>query len=84
MPCCPLQPWSMFVPQMRRTLNMIRTLQRNNNLTTVKELNGSFDWNRTPMVLHGNRAAALIAPNNYNTHAPHAEEAYVTGMASNH
>ena len=60
---------------------MLRTSRRNNNLTADKELNGPFDWNATPMAPLCNRAAAFIAPDNRNTHVPHAIEAYMTGMA---
>ena len=81
---CPLQLWSRFLPQMQRTLNMLGTSQQNNMLTADKELNGSFDWNTTPMALLGNRAVAFIAPDNRNTYTSHAEEACVTGMAPEH
>ena len=69
---------------MQQTLNMLRTLQQNNSLTTDEELNGHFDWNATPMAPLGNRAAAFIAPDNCDTHAPHAIEACVTSMAPQH
>ena len=71
-PQCTIQLWSKMLPQMQDTLNMLRTSWNNNNLTAYEELNGKFDWNRTPIAPLGTRGMLFITPDSRNTFYPHS------------
>ena len=49
-PTCPIQLWNEFVEQANDTLNLLRTSRRNPSISAYQELNGKFDYNKTPLV----------------------------------
>jgi hypothetical protein len=49
-----------MLPQMKDTLNMLRTSRNNNKLTQYKKMNYLFDWNRTPMSPLNNKGKVYI------------------------
>ena len=58
---CPLQFWCKFLLQMQNALNMMRTSRRNPKNSAFEELNGVFDYNKTPMSILGTRTLAYNA-----------------------
>ena len=81
---CPIQLWSKLLPQMQYTLNMLRISRNNNKLTAYEELNGKFDWNRTPIAPLGTIGMLFIHPESHTTFAPHCDEAFTVGRARHH
>ena len=63
---------------------MICTSRNNNKLTAYEELNGKFDWNRTPKAQLGTREMLFIHPYSRNIFAPHCDEAFTVGRARHH
>ena len=81
---CSIQLCSKMLPQMQDTLNMLCTSQNNNKLTAYEELNGTFNWNRTPIALLGTRGMIFIHSNSRNSFAPHCDEAFTVGRVRHH
>ena len=63
---CPLQLWCKFLPQTQDLINMMRTLRRNPKISAFEELNGTFDYTKTPISILGSRTLA------YNTYEARA------------
>ena len=55
-PNCPLQLWDRFIPQVQDTLNMLRTSRRNVSISVYEDLEGPYDFNRTPMSILGTKS----------------------------
>ena len=63
---------------------MLRTSRNNNNIISYEELNGKFNWNRTPIAPLGTRGMLFIHPDSRNTFTPHYDEAFTVGKARHH
>ena len=60
---------------------MLRTSRNNNKVTAYEELNGKFDWNRTPIASTGMRGMLFIHPDSLNTFTSHCDEEFTVGRA---
>ena len=69
---------------MQDTLNMLQTLQQNNNLTAYKETKVKYDWNKTLIAPLGTNVMIYITTTARNTFAPQSDKAFVTGMVPYH
>jgi hypothetical protein len=81
---CPLQLWDEFLPQVKLTLNMLRFSRQNPKKSANQEVNGSFDFNKTPLALLGTKALVCDDPGSQTYWAPHATDGFYVGPASNH
>ncbi|KAL7538190.1 hypothetical protein ACHAXR_008359, partial [Thalassiosira sp. AJA248-18] len=81
---CPLQLWDKFLPQVQDTLNMLRTSRRNAKISAYEEMEGAFDYNKTPMAPLGTKALAYIAPDERASWQMHCSDAFYVGRAPNH
>ena len=45
----PLQLWFQYIPQIKMTLNMLKTCRQDPTISSYEALNGSFDYNKTPL-----------------------------------
>ena len=81
---CPIQLWSKMLPQMQDTLNMLRTSRQPGGRSTYEELNGAFDWGKTPLAPLGTKGMIFIHPETRHTFAPHCDKAFVVGRARHH
>ena len=52
---CLLQLWDRFLAQMQDTTNMLRTSRSNAKVSVYEEMEGAFDFNKTPMSILGTR-----------------------------
>jgi hypothetical protein len=77
----PLHLWDRLVPQAEATLNMLRGSRVNPKLSAYCQLNGHFDFNRTPMAPPGIRVLAHVKPALRTTWSPHAEDGWYIGPA---
>ena len=62
-PTCLLQLWNKMVPQIQDTLNTLRTSQQNSKILAYEHVEGSFDWNQTPLAPLGCRPVVYSKPN---------------------
>ena len=83
-PDCPLQLWCTFLPQVELTLNLLRTSHQNVSISAWEDLNGPFDYNRTPVRLIGAPAVVYKDPSKRGTWALHGTDAYYVGPAMEH
>jgi len=81
---CPLQLWDQFLPQVQDTLNMLRTSRRNPTISAYEDLEGPYDYNKTPMSILGTKSLILDDPNTRTAYAPHGTDCYYVGMARKH
>jgi hypothetical protein len=77
----PLQLWDRLLPQTMLTLNLLRTSRINPRLSAEAQLNGNFDFNKTPLAPPGTRALVFEDPTNRGTFAPHAIDAWYLSHA---
>ena len=57
---CLLRLWCKFVPQIQDTMNMVRTSRRNSSISAYKDMEGPFDWNRTPIAPLRIKAVVIV------------------------
>jgi hypothetical protein len=77
----PLHLWDRLVPQALLTLNLLRGSRVNPKLSAWAQLNGQFDFNRTPIAPPGIRVLVHEKPNNRTTWSPHASDGWYIGPA---
>jgi hypothetical protein len=80
----PMHLWCELLPQATLTLNLLRTLRMNPNISAETQLYGQFNFNRTPLAPPGTRAVAHVKPKARRSWAPHGEDAWYVGPASDH
>ena len=64
---------------MQDTLNMLRIVRRNAKLSAYEEVEGPFDFNKTPMSILGTKGLAYLAPDDRATWQPRGVDAFYTG-----
>ncbi len=57
---CPLQLWAKFIPQLQDTLNLLQMARSNPMISSFEDLDGPFDYNKTPMAVLGTKDLAFI------------------------
>jgi Reverse transcriptase (RNA-dependent DNA polymerase) len=77
----PLHLWDRLLPQALLTLNLLRGSRTNPKLSAYAQLNGHFDFNRTPIAPPGIRVLVHEKPSNRGTWAPHALDGWYVGPA---
>jgi hypothetical protein len=77
----PIHLWDGLIPQAEITLNLLRASRINPNLSAHAQVNGHFDFNRTPLGPVGCRVIAHEKPANRNTWAPHGLDGWYIGPA---
>ena len=58
----PLRLWCKFVPQIQDTLNMVRSSRRDSTIFADEDMEGLFDWNRTPIAPLGSKSVIYAEP----------------------
>jgi hypothetical protein len=59
---CPLQLWDNFLPQVKLTLNLFHFSCRDPNKSANEEVNGFFDFNKTPIAPLGTKGLVYEDP----------------------
>ena len=83
-PTCLLQLWNKMVPQIQDTLNTLRTSQQNSKILAYEHMEGSFDWNQTPLAPLGCRPVVYSKPNERASRAPHTRNILYVGRSPLH
>ena len=71
-----MQNWDRLVEQAEITLNLLQTSRLNPKLSAYTQLNGTFDYNRTPMSPPVTITLVHNKPQNRGTWAPHGQEGW--------
>jgi hypothetical protein len=77
----PLHLWDRLLPQAEISLNLLRGSRINPKLSAWAQVNGTFDFNRTPLGPPGCRVLAHEKPANRTTWSPHGLDGWYTGPA---
>ena len=66
--------WDRLLPQAELTLNLLRTSRINPNLSAEKQLNGTFNYNSTPLAPPGIKVLSYKMPSHKALWSDHGEE----------
>ena len=83
-PNFPLSNWCRLLPQAELTLNLLRPSRLNPKLSAYAQLEGTFDFNRTPLAPPGTRVIVHEKPSQRRTWAPHGIDGWYIGPALDH
>ena len=83
-PNFPLHLWDRLIPHATLTLNLLRPSRLNPILLAEAQLNGAFEFNRTPLGPPGTRFIVQETPDNRHTWAPHGVDRWYLGPAPDH
>jgi hypothetical protein len=81
---CPLPLWDNFLLQVDLTLNLIQFSRRDPTKLANKEVNGIFDYNKTPPAPLGTKGLVYDDPKVQASWAPHGTDAYYVGPELKH
>ena len=76
--------WDRLLPQATITLNLLRTSRLQPQLSAYAHLFRQFDYNSTPLAPPGTRVIIHNKPQQRATWAPHREEGWYIGPATEH
>jgi hypothetical protein len=80
----PLHLWDRILPQAITTLNLLRSSRLNPRLSAEEHLNGTFDFNRTPLAPLGTKVIIHEKPSERRSWAPHGLDGWYVGHAPEH
>jgi hypothetical protein len=83
-PTFPLHLWYKLLPQATITLNILRQSRINPLMSAYAQLNGHFDFSRTPLATPGTRIIAHEKPDQRASWEPHGVNGYYLGPALYH
>ena len=83
-PDFPLFLWDKLLKQAMMTLNFLRASRINPRLSAYEQLNGGFDFNRTPLGPLGCKVIFHEMPSARGSWSPHGVEGYYIGPAMEH
>ena len=80
----PLQLWCYLLVQAEMTLNMLRTSRKDPTKSACEELEGKFNYNKTPLAPPGTKALIYEATARRASWAPHAVDGWYIGPVLKH
>jgi hypothetical protein len=80
----PVHLWCRLIPQAQRTLNLLRTSRINPRLSAEAQLNGQFDYNRTPLAPPGIKVVIHERHDKRKSWDPHGATGWCIGEAPHH
>ena len=80
----PLHLWCRLLDQAELTLNMLCMSTINPNLSAHEQINGTHDFNATPLAPPGTRCIAHEKSTQRGTWAPHGQPGWYVGAAPEH
>jgi hypothetical protein len=83
-PAFPLHLWCRLIQHATTTLNLLRPSRINPKLSAEAQLNGAFDYNRTPLAPPGTKVLVYENPGVRRTWAPHGVDGWYLGGAPEH
>ena len=70
--------------QIQDILNMLCTLQKNENLTVYEEIKVTYTLNKTHILQRGTQVMKYITSDTLNTFAHHCNEEFISGIVPHH
>ena len=83
-PNFPMHWWCRLIPLATKTLNLLHPLRINLKLLAKALLNGSFDYNKTPLAPPGTKVFLHKTPEQRGPWAPHGVDVWYIGAALEH
>ena len=83
-PDFPLELWDKIVPQCVLSLNLLRKSRINPRLLAYAQLEGAFDFNKTPLAPVGNKVIIHEKPTSRPPWSPHGVNGWYLGPAMEH
>lgn len=80
----PKNEWDQLLPQAEITINLLRSSRINHNLSANEQMEGTFNYNKTPLAPLGIKTLAYEMPDNRNSWAEHGKEGWYVGPAMEH
>ncbi len=80
----PLHLWDHLIPQAILTLNLLRPSRLNPRLSAWAQMEGAFDYNKTPVAPPGTKIVAHEKPNQRASWAAHGVDGWYTAPAMEH
>ena len=80
-PDSPLELWDKIVPQCVLTLNLLRKSRISPRLLAYAQLEGAFDFNKTPLAPVGTKVIIHEKPNYRPPWSPHGVDGWYLGPA---
>ena len=80
----PINEWDRLIPHVNLTLNLLRNARANPKLSAHAFLNGTFDFNRTPICPAGTKVIVHSKPDNRPSWAYHGREGWTIGTSPEH
>ena len=75
-PGFPLHLWCRLIPQAEVTLNLLHTSRLNPKLLAYAQVQGQFDYNRTPITPPGTRVIVYKNAAQRGTYGPHGTDGW--------
>ena len=76
--------WCRLLPNATTTLNLLRPSAINPLISAEAQLNGAFDYNKTPLAPPGTKIIAYVTPDGRLTWDPHGLDGWYIGNAPEH
>jgi hypothetical protein len=83
-PHFPMHLWCRLINQCTQTLNLMRPSRINPRPSAEAQLNGAFDYNKTPLAPPGTKVLIHETPNRCQTWANHGADGWYLGGAPEH
>jgi hypothetical protein len=83
-PTFPMHLWCRLMEQCTQTFNLMRPSRINPRLSAEAQLNGAFDYNKTPLAPPGTKVLIHETPNGRCTWAVHGVDGWYVGGAPEH
>jgi hypothetical protein len=80
----PMHLWDRLLEQASITLNLLRPSRRNPKISAYNMLEGTFDYNKTPLAPPGTKVIIHEEPQQRKTWDPHQTEGWYLGPAMEH
>ena len=83
-PTFPVHAWDELLEHAELTLNIVRASGRNPLISAWQQVNGPFDYDRTPLAPPGMRVLSHVKPDERASWDPHGIECFYVGPALQH
>jgi hypothetical protein len=80
----PLHLWDRLTPQVKSTLNMMRPLHINPNISAYEAIHGPYDWNHFPLAPPGCKAVVYKSPKTQGLWGSNGINAWCIGPSLDH
>lgn len=80
----PKNEWDQLLPQAEIKINLLRSSRINQNLSAYEQMDGTFNYNKTPLAPLGIKTLSYEMPDNRSSLAEHGKEGWYVGPTMEH